>query len=324
MSTSMTAGYLNFFMVPVSHLALGSAPPYDLYLPQQDNRAPILFFRKGTVFTADNRHELDRKKIKKLYIRQDNQEMYRQNVEANLSSILADKMIPMAERSEILYDSAQFLVRSMLEDPSHPDIRTRSGRMVENTVQFMFRESKAFYHLMQVTSYDYYTYTHSVNAFVFSAALAQRLGHSEAEMYALGQGALLHDIGKSRLSPDTLNCKGKLNDEQWKEMKMHPVFGHTILKEQGVTDSVVLDITLHHHEKLHGKGYPDGLSNGQVSHWARITAIADIFDALTTRRPYKEALTSYSSLRLMRDEMAGELDASLFQTFVGLMAQPEN
>lgn len=324
MSNTSKAGYLNYFMVPVSHLALGSVPPYDLYLPPRDTSAPLLFFRKGMTFTEENRRDLEQKKVKKLYIRQDNQELYRQSVEANLGNILSDKTLPMAERSEILYDSAQYLVHTMLDDPNHPDMLDRSGRIVDHTVQFLFRESKAFYHLMQVTSYDYYTYTHSVNAFVFSTALAQRVGHNEVEMHSLGQGALLHDIGKSRLSTETLNCKGKLNDAQWKEMKMHPVFGHDILKEQGVSDDVVLDVTLHHHEKLHGKGYPEGLANGQVSHWARITAIADIFDALTTRRPYKEAMTSFSSLRLMKDEMTGELDPDLFHTFVGLMAQPEN
>ena len=85
---------------------------------------------------------------------------------------------------------------------------------------------------------------------------------------------------------------------------------------------VVLDVTRHHHEKLNGKGYPDGLAGDEISHWARISTIADIFDALTTRRSYKNALDSFPSLQLMNEHMKEEIDMDFFRCCVDLMAHP--
>jgi len=126
---------------------------------------------------------------------------------------------------------------------------------------------------------------------VFGVALAQRLGlGSPGEQREFGYGAFLHDVGKSMIDSAILNCTGKLSDDQWKQMKLHPVYSHHILKEQGGLQQIALDVARHHHEKLHGRGYPDGLPGEQTSPWARVCAIADIFDALTTQRSYKDAL----------------------------------
>lgn len=136
---------------------------------------------------------------------------------------------------------------------------------------------------------------------------------------------MLHDIGKSRVSPEITNAPGKLTKEQWEEMRRHPEYGREILEELGVTDPMVLDVTLHHHEKLTGTGYPHGLWGDEVSKPVRVSTIADVFDALTTRRTYKAAMSAFAALRLMKEEMAKELDQDLFHAFVEMMgaANPE-
>jgi len=188
-------------------------------------------------------------------------------------------------------------------------------------VKFVFGQRDAFENLLKVTSYDYYTYTHCVNVFMFSIALAQSMGYSAHDVQSLGNGALLHDVGKCMVDPDIVNCRGKLSQEQWLQMKLHPVHGHTLLKRQGMRNSVILDVTRHHHEKLSGAGYPDGLGPSDISDGARIVAIADIFDALTTRRSYKEAINSFPALKLMREEMVKDIDADIFRAFVALMGK---
>ncbi len=105
-------------------------------------------------------------------------------------------------------------------------------------------------------------------------------------------------------------------------MKYHPVHGYNLLRDHGLKDGIILDVTRHHHEKLTGKGYPDSLPADEISMFARMSTISDIFDALTTRRSYKEALPSFDALRLMKGEMANELDRDLFEKFVEMMGNP--
>lgn len=308
--------------IPVTTLWMDEVLEFALYLPGANGGAPVLYRAKDTPFSDDARMRLREAGQDSLLILSSDRSSYSRYLERNLGQIVLDASLPLEERSATLYYTSKELMFDLMTDPRSGDIMNRSANVVDHTVSLLFNESQSFRHLISITSSDYYTYTHSVNVFVFSTALAQRLGHDASELREFGQGALLHDIGKSLVPNDVLNAKGKLTEAQWAEMRLHPVHGWNILREQGVESEMVLDVTRHHHEKLNGKGYPDGLAGDEISHWARITTIADIFDALTTRRSYKEALNSFPSLQLMREHMADELDPDCFRCFVELMARP--
>lgn len=199
----------------------------------------------------------------------------------------------------------------------------RSRNVVSATTKFLTAEQTAFQHLLPLVSYDYYTYTHSVNVFVFSMSLAQRVGFTDQKLLEeFGEGALLHDIGKSQIDPAIVNCRGKLDNEQWKQMRKHPVYGYELLSDHNKLGELALRIVRHHHEKIQGGGYPDDLLGKKIPPLVRISTIADIFDALTTRRSYKPALESYKALRLMRDEMSKDIDQEYFKVFVEMMGNP--
>lgn len=312
----------DFIGIPVSSLRLDELTEFDLYLPGTAQRPPVLYRSAELPFTNEARERLSDNAIEYLLVRNADRAAYKRYLERNLASIVSDSSLPMETRSATLYFSAQEVVRDLMEDPRSSDLVGRSANIVENTVRLLQTEKGSLRHLMQVTSYDYYTYTHSVNVFVFSTALMQRLGYDEATLQEFGQGALLHDVGKSQVDPAILNAKGKLSGEQWEEMKRHTIYGCEILQEQGITSPMILDITRHHHEKLTGLGYPDGLKGEEISPWARITTIADIFDALTTRRSYKDAMNTFPSLQLMREHMSDDLDPAFFRTFIDMMAHP--
>ena len=105
-------------------------------------------------------------------------------------------------------------------------------------------------------------------------------------------------------------------------MKRHPEQGHAMLAATGAVSEIALDIVRHHHEKIQGGGYPDNLKGSSISRFVRITAIVDIFDALTTDRLYQKARTSFAALKLMRLKVANDLDPDLFRIFVGMMGHP--
>ena len=104
---------------------------------------------------------------------------------------------------------------------------------------------------------------------------------------------------------------------------MHPVYGHELLLERGDLSPMALDVVLHHHEKIDGSGYPDGINAHDLNVVTRVVTIADIFDALTTRRTYKKALSTFDALTLMREEMKTEIDQDLYKVFIELLGAPE-
>jgi putative nucleotidyltransferase with HDIG domain len=312
-----------FLSIPVHTLRVDMVTSFSLWIAPRPGAAPVLYRGENLPFTEEIRERLESHGVTRLYVSNAEKELVRHYIERNMEALLSDPEVPVEERSELMYESAQHLVREAMEDPRSGKLVERSSEMVPHMVSFIYNQKRSFQCLLRVCSHDYYTYTHSVNVFTYCVALAQHLGCPEEEVKRFGLGALLHDVGKSSLPLDVINSPGQLSDEQWQLMRMHPVHGYDILVEQGMKDPIVLDVTRHHHEKLNGKGYPDRLAGDQISSWARICTIVDIFDALTTRRSYKEARLSFESLQFMRAHMADEIDLNLFRGFVALMGQQE-
>jgi len=312
-----------FRRIYLSGLRVDTVTDFALYLRTRPGEVPVLFRERNLPFTEEVRQRLLDSKVDRLFIRSGQEDAYALYIERNLDYILKSPDVPTDEKAGMLYFSVQRLMAQVMTDARSGPLIQRSKHVVESTVDFMLTEKAAFEHLLEVVSYDYYTYTHSVNVFVFSLALAQRTWINEpARLRAFGDGVLLHDVGKSRIDPSIVNCRGKLTPEQWEIMKHHPVYGYEILTANRTIGPVGLDVVRHHHEKLRGAGYPDGLKGDQISRAVRICTIADVFDALTTRRTYKSALHSFPALKLMQDEMAKDLDPDLFRAFVELMGNP--
>lgn len=312
---------LRFFTIRVASLRVDTVVHFDLYIQSGTLRVPVLYRARNLPFTEESRERLTSTAVSELFVPSEQAQEYRKYIESNLNAILADSDIPIEERSQVLHSSAAGLVRDVFREPRSGEVIQRSQALVENAVHFAFGQKAAVEGLLRVTATDYYTYTHCVNVFVFGIALARGMGMDGANALEFGNGALLHDIGKCLIPLSVLNRPGKLTPEEWKQMRYHPVHGYNLLKGHGLKDGILLDVTRHHHEKCSGKGYPDGLPAGEISLFARMCAICDIFDALTTRRAYKEALPSFEALRLMKTEMGGDLDRELFAIFVEMLGK---
>jgi len=311
------------FIVKIDSLRTDLVTGFDLYLPPQPGREPVLYRDAHLPFTDEIKSRLRDNHISELLVKKTDRRAWLQYTEKILPGVLSNSALPVTERATMLYESAQELVHEVLANPESGDLIQSSKSAVDSMVGFLFKESTSFYELMQLTSYDYYTYTHSVNVFVYSVSLANKLGLSGKDVSQFGHGALMHDIGKQRIDTEITNSKGKLTEEQWHQMQMHPVYGYDILRDHGETSEIALDVTRHHHEKLNGRGYPDGLKGDEISKWARIATIADIFDALTTKRSYKDAMDTFIALQFMKEKMWDELDHDYFMAFVAMMAKPK-
>jgi putative nucleotidyltransferase with HDIG domain len=243
-------------------------------------------------------------------------------VERNLGQIVEDPKVSVEDKSTVVYDTLVWLIDDALADPRATDLVQRGNRAAKNTATFFYQNKSALKCLMQVSVFDYSTYTHSVNVFIFSVALGQRIFPEEYVSNDFGLGALLHDVGKSMVPPEILNCRGKLSHSQFEIMKKHTVYGYDILKKNGEAPKIALTMARHHHERFLGGGYPDNLKGEEIPREVRVLTIADIFDALTTERSYKASMHSFPALKLMQNEMRGHMDPELFKIFVGMMGNP--
>ncbi|RLJ37406.1 HD-GYP domain-containing protein [Acidovorax sp. 106] len=188
--------------------------------------------------------------------------------------------------------------------------------LVEEISDSVTRNPGALISLARLKTADDYTYMHSVAVCAMMVALAKQVGLSEEHTRSAGMAGLLHDLGKAAIPLAVLNKPGKLTDDEFEVIKSHPVEGYNMLKEGGSVEDSVLDACLHHHEKIDGSGYPDKLKGDEITLIARMTAICDVYDAITSDRPYKRGWDPSESLRRMAEWTKGHFDPRLFQAFV--------
>jgi HD-GYP domain-containing protein (c-di-GMP phosphodiesterase class II) len=187
--------------------------------------------------------------------------------------------------------------------------------LVEELTESVFRNPGALVSLARLKTKDDYSYLHSVAVCALMVALARELGLDAAACREAGLAGLLHDVGKALMPLDVLNKPGKLTDAEFDVMRTHPGRGHALLVDGGTAGAVALDVCLHHHERFAGGGYPDGLVGTGITTMARMGAICDVYDAISSTRPYKAAWDPADSVSRMAS-WTGQFDPTLFAVFV--------
>jgi len=192
-------------------------------------------------------------------------------------------------------------------------------QLVEEISDSLARNASALISLARLKTADDYTYMHSVAVCAMMVALARQLGLDEAQTRSLGLAGLMHDLGKAVMPEEVLNKPGKLTEAEFSIMKSHPVAGHRLLLQVGKADPMALEVCLHHHEKVDGSGYPEGLKGNDISLFAKMGAVCDVYDAITSNRPYKSGWDPAESLRKMAEWAEGHFDQRVFQAFVKIL-----
>ena len=187
--------------------------------------------------------------------------------------------------------------------------------LVEEISNSVLRNPGALISLARLKIADDYTYMHSVAVCALMIALSRKLGLDEQQTREAGMGGLLHDMGKAMIPLEILNKPGKLTEAEFALVKTHPEKGYKLLLEgKGISD-IAKDICLHHQEKIDGSGYPTGLNGETISLFAKMGAVCDVYDAITSNRPYKDGWDPAESIKRMA-EWTGHFDPSIFQAFV--------
>lgn len=319
MSTIATASKRASQYLPIylDTLRIDTALNFDLYI---ESGADVVLYRAARLpFTEETRQHLLENNVIKLYVATTDRRSYQSYLESNLASIIKDTSIKDSVKAGIVYDSAKFLVTDLFADPTLGENILRCKELVSSTVGFILTGKAAFNSLLNVMSFDYSTYTHSVNVCTLTLALAQFTGTKDPrELKVLGTGALLHDIGKTKVGDTILNKKEPLTDAEVKLIKKHPEWGCDIAKETDLIDPESYIPIIQHHERENSTGYPDGSGRKRIHRYGKITAIADVFDAMTTQRVYRNAVEAYPALKEMFADQ-GAFDPELLEQFTKML-----
>ena len=191
-----------------------------------------------------------------------------------------------------------------------------TASLVEEISQSITRNPGALISLARLKTKDDYTYLHSVAVCALMIALGKQLNVEDDLLQSLGMAGLLHDIGKMAIPDDILNKPGRLTDEEFEIIKTHSMRGWEVLKDSEGVDDIALDVCRHHHERIDGNGYPDRLSGENLTLYAKMGAVCDVYDAITSNRSYKNGWEPADSIRKMAEWKNGHFDETVFNAFV--------
>ncbi|HEX9716274.1 MAG TPA: HD domain-containing phosphohydrolase [Desulfurivibrionaceae bacterium] len=287
---------------------------FNIYTKPPNSNKPILLIAANTNI-ADIKETLTRKSHGPLFITRDSSKKFENFLEDSLDSIIGNAAIPLEQKSSVVHACAKNVIRDVFDDPRSGTNISRAKGVTSRLIDLTLADTQSIRHLLSLGAHDYYTFSHCVNVAVFGIGLWLMLRKNDGpELHDFALGCILHDVGKSQIVDSILNKPGKLDFEEFEIIKKHPGQGHWLMDKHA--SEITLDVIIHHHEKINGQGYPHGLKGDQISDNAKIATIADVYDALTTNRPYGGARRPLSALTLMKEEMVGHFEQKRFEEFI--------
>lgn len=314
MSTNDSITPTNYFKIRVSTLLPSRPTSFDVYI--MINGRYVHYLRPGEFLSAEKIGKLDRADV--FYVPEPQRSTYKRYV----FEVLNADNLDVKTKATLLRESSMTLAEEIFEQPEVDKALHESKELITNFIDFMDQEPDSMAHLISLSAHDFYTYNHSLDVGIYSLGLGQVAGYTKDDLIELGRGALFHDIGKRNVHVDIICKQGPLNDVEWAQMQKHPLYGLKILTEYGVSEAMKA-CCFEHHESFLGNGYPQQLSGPEIHPMARIVAITDTYDALTTKRSYNEPMSPRDAVEFMSTKLKGKYDADLLRAMNSVLFKME-
>jgi HD-GYP domain-containing protein (c-di-GMP phosphodiesterase class II) len=310
-----------FREINIEFLAKGGGEAFDIFY-KTESFGTDKFVKFAS---TEPRHQ---EKVKRLleegtdqdfYIHEEDLFKYYSHATRSLRAVMSNPNIPVKVKTEKIYEVSKGVMKEFFDNNTSEKILETSEEVMEMMEECMSTAEAGFHGITEITSKDYYTYTHSVNVGLYCMTFGVKSKMPKNDIRELSLGGMLHDVGKAKVDYALINKDGKLTDEEFEKMKIHTTEGAKTLSGMHCFASNVVRMASEHHEKFKGGGYPIGKIGNEIHLFARICKIMDVYDALTTRRSYKKALSAFDTLIIMKKQMANDFDPELLQNFIRLM-----
>ncbi|MDE0862760.1 MAG: HD domain-containing protein [Rubripirellula sp.] len=311
---------LDFIPIRLATLMPSSTIGLDLYQVEIETETFILYRGGEYPLTMEDLNRLRGRGIEKLFIAKDSQASYQEYLR-NIATSTDDKAVPLSVRTEAVTE----VVRQILQATFTQDCVDQTVEAAEQlgslTADILTNDQFAVKDMMKVLHHDYATFTHSANVAFYCGMLAAELGYPKQVVEDITAGGLLHDLGKLEIRDELLRKPDKLTDFEFREIRMHPTLGFKKLAHREDLVEGQLMMTYQHHERLDGKGYPVGCVEDEIHPWAKMCTVVDVYEALTSNRAYRKAMTQKTALQIMEREVGTAFDPELFQCWQSIIKQ---
>lgn len=306
---SLTAGEV----IPISLATLSASESVaiDLYIKSADDGQITLYRRADIPLETDDLERLRARGIRHLFIRHSDrtryQEYLRSLADGSLSNGTQDSAAMSATVNEVVLDVLESAFASGDDDrliASANELGTMTARLITS-------EEFATNDLLRVLRHDYATFTHSANVAFYAGILARKIGFATEDVQKIVAGGLLHDIGKLEIDSRILCKPARLNDREFREIARHPTVGFRRLARRSELTAQQLLMVYQHHERLDGKGYPTRSIGSEIDVWAKICSVVDVYEALTSFRPYRSPMTRKRAIEVMTTVRGTAFDPEL-------------
>lgn len=298
----------SFFRIRLSTIRPDKITTFDIYI-HVDNKH-ILYLRAGERLSDGKINTLhDRDTGDSFFVRVEDKQKYHDWVRDEMKSDL----IHPFEKAKILRESSLALMEDLFESPDVNNALNDSRPIIKDFIELMEQAPEAMGFMISLSGHDFYTYNHSLDVSIYSLGLGKTMGYDARSLEELGVGSLFHDIGKRNVSLDILCKKEGLNEAEWEQMKMHPQYGLVILNSHPNISDAIKATCFEHHESWTGNGYPQQLVGDEIHPFARIVAITDTYDALTTQRSYNIPMAPLDAVEMMKEKLASRYDPEMLK-----------
>jgi hypothetical protein len=311
-------------VIPISVATLipETVPAVSLYLSDGAERSYRLYRGPEHLVSASDINNLRSRGVSNLYVAGDDYRRYQSYLRKNLDRMLDDESVPADRRVGCLTE----VVRDVLADVfRRGDLDNRIEQLKElgdKTVRAICHDDLVFHELRSVLYHDYHTFTHSANVALYCVLLAKELGiQDRAELSAIATGGLLHDAGKLDIPPGILTKPGRLDEREVETMRRHPMLGFRKLCHRHDLSLAQLMMVYQHHEQIDGGGYPVGHIGREIHDWGRLCAVADVFEALTSNRPYRAGYPFVKACEMMISKSGTAFDKEYLQCWMQFVSR---
>ena len=302
-------------LIPISPLTLSSSFPVgtNVFSRQRGDQQPILFLASDQIAGNESLQRIANSPDLKLFICKDDLATFQKHLREHFDEWFADTTIPIQNKAAMLSEMVRNTLSEEFTRNDTNSIVLASKQLGEQISKLATDKRLTGAELCQILHHDFGTFTHSGNVAFYCSLLASELGYSGENLADIVTGGLLHDLGKLDIDERILNKPGKLDDLEFRTIKDHPLAGFRRLTKSKEASKVQLLMTYQHHERLDGKGYPVGIGGDEIDIASRICTVADVFEAMTSNRPYRGPLSHGQTLEIMADSVDLAFDKEVFQ-----------
>jgi putative nucleotidyltransferase with HDIG domain len=304
--------------ISVSTLSPTTAIGADLYCRIDDTDRAQLFRGADYPMKSEDLNRLKSRGVHQLFIARESRAQY-QDYLREIAAGGGDGSVDNSQRSTALNEVVLDVLQTSFRGKNTDKTVGAAAQLSSIAAGLVTREDFAAGDLFRVLHHDYATFTHSANVAYYAGILATELGHSHHEVELIIAGGLLHDLGKLEIPDAILTKPGRLDEEEFLTIQRHPLTGFRQVANRNDLTYPQLMMIYQHHERLDGGGYPVGCTADEIHPWAKLCAVVDIYEAVTSQRPYRTPMPRKQAIELLQRESGTALDPEIVQCWISII-----